>query len=104
VLGVGGAMDLVVGARRIVVTMRHTTPDGAPKLLEHCTLPLTAPGVVDTVVTEMCVFRLRRQQFVLIELLGGATIGDVEAATGAPIQVELDRDGGGPRVVPGTRN
>ena len=88
-LGVGGAMDLVVGARRVIVTMTATTPDGAPKLVERCTLPLTAAGVVRVVITEHAVFRFEDDGLVLTELLDGATEEQVAAETGAHYRVEL---------------
>ena len=90
VLGVGGAMDLVVGAKRVVVTMTATTPSGDPKLVRECTFPLTARGAVDVVVTEQAVFRFRDGELVLTELLGGATLDDVERVTDARYAVELE--------------
>ncbi len=70
VLGVGGAMDLVVGARRVIVTMTATSSTGEPKVVSECTYPLTARGAADVVVTELSVFRLRDGALVLTELLG----------------------------------
>jgi 3-oxoacid CoA-transferase B subunit len=89
VLGVGGAMDLVVGARRVIVTMTATTSAGEPKVVPACTYPLTARGAADVVITELSVFRLREGALVLTELLGGATVDDVTAVTTAPFDVEL---------------
>lgn len=83
VLGVGGAMDLVVGARRVVVTMTARSSSGEPKVVDRCTYPLTARAAVDTVVTELCVFRRVDGRLRLTELLDGATVEDVEAATTA---------------------
>ncbi len=88
-LGVGGAMDLVVGARRVIVTMTATAPDGDPKLVPECTLPLTARGVVSTVITEHAVFRIDRDGMALVELLDGATEGVVAAETTARYRVAL---------------
>src|SRR5262249_4947530 len=82
-MGVGGAMDLVVGARRVIVTMTSTTPAGERKLIRECTLPLTARAAADVVVTELGVFRLRDGSLVLTELLDGARLEDVERATEA---------------------
>jgi 3-oxoacid CoA-transferase B subunit len=91
VLGVGGAMDLVVGARRVIVTMTATSSSGEPKLVAECTYPLTARGAVDVVVTQQAVFRLRDGALVLTELLGGATLDDVRAVTTAPFTVALEQ-------------
>jgi 3-oxoacid CoA-transferase len=90
VLGVGGAMDLVVGAGRVVVTMISTTPTGEPKLVRECAFPLTARQAVDVVVTELGVFRFREGAPVLTELQDGATFEDVERATEARYTVELE--------------
>lgn len=90
VLGVGGAMDLVVGARRVIVTMTATSSSGEPKVVAECTYPLTARGAADVIVTELCVFRLHEGRLALTELSGGATVEDVEAVTGAPFTVELE--------------
>ena len=90
VLGVGGAMDLVVGARRVIVTMTATSASGAPKVVETCTYPLTAAGVVDVIVTELAVFRIREGRLYLTETLEGATVEQVRAVTDAPFLVELD--------------
>ncbi len=90
VLGVGGAMDLVVGARRVIVTMTATSSGGDPKVVAECTYPLTARGAADVIVTELAVFRLREGRLVLTELLGGATEEEVAAVTEAPYTVELE--------------
>lgn len=90
VLGVGGAMDLVVGARRVVVTMTATSSTGEPKIVSECTYPLTARGAADVLVTELSVFRLRDGALVLTELLGDATVEQVRAATGAPFDIDLE--------------
>ena len=90
VLGVGGAMDLVVGARRVIVTMTSTSSTGEPKIVRECTYPLTARGVADVVVTELAVFRYREGTLVLTELLDDATVDEVRAATGAPFDVDLE--------------
>ena len=90
VLGVGGAMDLVVGARRVIVTMTSTTPAGDAKLVRECTFPLTARGAVDVVVTEQAVFRIRDGSLVLTELLGEATVEEVSSVTDARFTIELE--------------
>jgi 3-oxoacid CoA-transferase B subunit len=90
VLGVGGAMDLVVGARRVIVTMTATSSNGEPKLLEECSFPLTARAAVDVIVTELSVFRILAGSLVLTELLAGATLDQVRAVTAAEFAVGLD--------------
>jgi 3-oxoacid CoA-transferase B subunit len=88
VLGVGGAMDLVVGARRVIVTMTATSSSGEPKVVDRCSYPLTAPGAVDTIVTELAVFRRVDGSLRLAELLDGATVDDVKAVTTARFVVD----------------
>ena len=90
VLGVGGAMDLVVGARRVIVTMTATSSRGEPKIVTECSYPLTAVGAVDVIVTELGVFRVRDGKLHLAELADGVTLADVEAATAAPFTVSLE--------------
>jgi 3-oxoacid CoA-transferase B subunit len=90
VLGVGGAMDLVVGARRVIVTMTARSSRGEPKVVASCTYPLTASGAADVIVTELSVFRIRDGELRLTELLGEATVDDVVEVTGAPFVVALE--------------
>jgi 3-oxoacid CoA-transferase B subunit len=90
VLGVGGAMDLVVGAGRVIVTMTATSSRGEPKVVEACSYPLTAAGVADVIVTERSVFRLVDGGLHLTELLGGASVDDVKEVTEAPFVVALE--------------
>lgn len=85
VKGMGGAMDLVSGVRRVIVLMEHNTPDGAMKLLRNCTLPLTGAGVVHRVITDLCVLDVTAAGFELKELAPGATRDEVTRRTEAEI-------------------
>ena len=87
VKGMGGAMDLVAGARRVIVAMEHTTKDGSPKILGQCTLPLTGAKVVHLVVTDMAVIEVTPEGLVLKERAEDTTIEAIQAATGATLIV-----------------
>jgi len=87
VKGMGGAMDLVASAKRVVVAMEHTTRDGKPKILKRCTLPLTGVGVVNAIATEMGWIAVTPEGLVLEEIAGGVTIEEVEAATEAELLI-----------------
>ncbi|MCS7059264.1 MAG: succinyl-CoA--3-ketoacid-CoA transferase, partial [Meiothermus sp.] len=82
-LGVGGAMDLASGAKRLIITMTHTNPDGSPKIVPECDLPLTARNAVDLVITELAVFGYPEGRLTLLELMPGATLEEVRAKTTA---------------------
>lgn len=89
VKGMGGAMDLVAGVKRVVVVMDHNAKDGSPKIKEKCDLPLTGTGVVDLIVTDICVLACDKINggLTLVELAPGITAEDVQARTAAPVKV-----------------
>src|SRR5437762_14070387 len=90
VKGMGGAMDLVAGARRVIVAMEHATKEGRPKILTKCTLPLTGTEVVDTIVTELCLIDVTGQGLLLREMRSDVTLEQVQRLTEPRLIVEGD--------------
>jgi 3-oxoacid CoA-transferase subunit B len=87
---IGGAMDLAVGARRLIVAMEHRTRDGAPRIVAECSYPLTATACVDLVVTDLAVIEVTPEGLVLREVAPGIEANEVQAHTAAPLRVSED--------------
>ena len=90
VKGPGGAMDLVSGVRQVIIIMEHTAQDGGAKLVRQCSLPLTGQGVVDRIITDLCVLNVTPTGFELIELAPDVTAEEVVSRTEAPVRIALN--------------
>ena len=91
-LGVGGAMDLAQGAKRLIITMTHRHKDGSPKIIPACDLPLTALGAVNTLITNLAVFRFVDGELTLIEIMPGSSLEEVQTHTGARFKTALQQN------------
>src|SRR5690606_10331144 len=83
IIGVGGAMDLLEGANKVIITTSHTANDGSPKIVDSCTFPITSERVADVVITDMAVFHWKGEHYELTELMGEATLEEVQEKTTA---------------------
>lgn len=93
VKGMGGAMDLVSGVRRVVILMEHVAPDGSAKISRACTLPLTGKKVVNRIITDLCVMDVTGQGLAVRVIAPGVTESQIEAATDAPVRYEMEEAG-----------
>jgi len=89
-LGVGGAMDLASGSKKLIITMNHNNKDGSPKLVKECALPITAMNAVDIVITDKAVFSISESGFALVELMSGVTLEEVKKSTGVEFANKLN--------------
>lgn len=91
IIGVGGAMDLLIGARQVIVTMGHTSKDGSSKLVEKCTYPITSTRSVDMIITDLAVFKVVNHKLILVDLMPEATLDEVREKTEAHFEIDLKK-------------
>lgn len=98
ILGVGGAMDLLCGAKEVIALTTHTTKDGKPKIVEKCQFPITGVRPINTVITELGVFRFQQDHWVLTEIMPGSSLKEIREKTEAKFEIaaSLIKQGGGP--------
>jgi 3-oxoacid CoA-transferase len=89
-LGVGGAMDLASGAKKLIITMTHMNNDGSPKIVPACSLPLTAMNAVDMIITDLAVFKFVEDKLRLVEMMPGVTLEDVKRNTTARFDIQVE--------------
>ncbi|MFD1707238.1 3-oxoacid CoA-transferase subunit B [Siminovitchia sediminis] len=87
IIGVGGAMDLLTGAKKIIITMSHVSKDGSPKFVERCTFPITSTRIADVIITDLAVFQWKKDRYELVELMGDATLSEVKEKTAASFRI-----------------
>ncbi|MBD8005937.1 3-oxoacid CoA-transferase subunit B [Bacillus norwichensis] len=87
IIGVGGAMDLLSGAKKIIITMSHVSKDGTPKFVKECTFPITSTRIADVIITDLAVFIWKEEGYVLTELMGNATLSEVKEKTTAHFSI-----------------
>ncbi|WP_340084780.1 3-oxoacid CoA-transferase subunit B [Siminovitchia sp. FSL H7-0308] len=87
IIGVGGAMDLLSGAKKIIITMSHVSKEGSPKFVERCTYPITATRIADVIITDLAVFQWKKGSYECMELMGNATLNEVKEKTTASFRV-----------------
>lgn len=90
IIGVGGAMDLLSGSKKVICTMMHTTNEGEPKILKKCTYPITSTRSVDMVITELAVFKFENEKMYLTEIMPGHTLEEIAEKTSASYEVKLE--------------
>lgn len=90
IIGVGGAMDLLEGAKKIIITTTHIANNGKPKFVDECTFPITSERIADTLITDLAVFQWRDDHYELVELMGAATLKDVKEQTEAAYSISKE--------------